>query len=249
MSEYFNKYNRIQLTPAIEARRQQYLPEIQKQAAAAGIPWRLLDMVVAHESMYQTIRGKAPSSSGRAPDEFGITQLRPDTARGLGLRVDKDVDERGDPAKSIGASAKYLAGFYKQSGGDWGLTGVGYNSGTIKGINRGPSAPIYHDYLKAGQTAYQNEVTGRQDPRLFDPASPMYKQAPQPAGDAAIGSMFGISAPQQEPFLMPEQPKLRPNLMDVPPIAHVNYTTKPSDFILNVAFGGDPSRGKRTSFA
>jgi Transglycosylase SLT domain len=244
MSEYFRRYNRFQLTPALEARRQQFLPEIQKQAAAAGIPWRLLDMVVAHESGYQTIRGTVPTAKGKAPDEFGITQLRPATARMLGLRVDAEVDERGDPAKSIAASAKYLAGFYKQAGGDWGLTGVGYNSGTIKGINRGPSAPIYNEYLKAGQAAYQNEVPGRGDPRAFDPA---YAQQ---TADATLGAQFGMgSAPDLPTFNMPVAAPQKNTGMDVPPVARVNYNPKPSDYILNIAFGGDPIRGQRSTFA
>lgn len=245
MSEYFNRYQNWQRTPALEARRQQYLPEIQKAAAANGIPWRLLDMVIAHETGYKTIRGTVPTSSGKPPDEFGIAQLRPATARMLGLRVDAEVDERADPAKSIGGAAKYLAGFYNQSRGDWGLAGVGYNSGTIKGINRGPSAPIYNDYLRAGQQMYQNEQPAqwqpRQDPRTAE-------QGAQAGADVALNAAFGV-APDLESFMMPEPKPQKHSGMDVPRPVKVDYNPKPSDYILNIAFGGDPTRGKRSSFA
>jgi hypothetical protein len=45
---------------------------------------------------------------------LGLTQLMPDTARDLDLRVDAQVDERLDAAKNIYAGARYLRAMYER---------------------------------------------------------------------------------------------------------------------------------------
>lgn len=59
----------------------------------------------------------------------GPWQLMPETARQLGLVVNKYKDERTDYYKSTHAAAKYLKILYDQLGGDWLLVIAGYNGG------------------------------------------------------------------------------------------------------------------------
>ena len=58
----------------------------------------------------------------------GPWQLMPATARALGLKVSKRVDERVDYYKSTHAAAKYIKDLYKEFG-DWLLVIAAYNGG------------------------------------------------------------------------------------------------------------------------
>ncbi|MDB5251890.1 MAG: lytic transglycosylase [Flaviaesturariibacter sp.] len=59
----------------------------------------------------------------------GPWQLMPETARELGLRVNRKVDERTDYAKSTRAAAKHLNALYKEFN-DWLLVIAAYNTGS-----------------------------------------------------------------------------------------------------------------------
>lgn len=59
---------------------------------------------------------------------LGVFQLMPKTARGLGLEVDKSVDERKDPEKNIRAGLTYLKQNFERFG-DWGLATWAYHAG------------------------------------------------------------------------------------------------------------------------
>ena len=67
----------------------------------------------------------AVSRSGPA----GLWQFTPTTARGMGLRVGKGIDERKDPLKSTRAACEYLLRLNDEVGGDWLTTIAAYGMG------------------------------------------------------------------------------------------------------------------------
>jgi membrane-bound lytic murein transglycosylase D len=70
------------------------------------------------------LKTSATSNVGAA----GPWQFMPSTARGLGLRVNRSVDERRDFVKSTHAAARYLANLYSTYN-DWLLVIAAYNGG------------------------------------------------------------------------------------------------------------------------
>ncbi len=70
----------------------------------------------------------------------GPWQLMPQTARDLGLKVNKKVDERKNYYKSTRAAALYLRDLYNELG-DWLLVIAAYNTGT---------ANVYHAIHRSG---------------------------------------------------------------------------------------------------
>jgi len=80
---------------------QPYSALIASAAATQGVDGRLLAALTWSESAF---RPNAVSRAGAA----GMTQLMPGTARGLGLRVDGEVDQRFDPEINLNAGARYL---------------------------------------------------------------------------------------------------------------------------------------------
>jgi membrane-bound lytic murein transglycosylase D len=74
----------------------------------------------------------------------GPWQLMPQTARDLGLKVNRNVDERKNYVKSTRAAALYLRDLYKQLG-DWLLVIAAYNTGT---------ANVYHAIHRSGSRSF-----------------------------------------------------------------------------------------------
>lgn len=70
----------------------------------------------------------------------GPWQFMPETARGYGLKVSRQVDERRDYVKSTNAAAKYLKSLYNEFG-DWLLVIAAYNGG---------SGVVYNAMKKSG---------------------------------------------------------------------------------------------------
>jgi membrane-bound lytic murein transglycosylase D len=76
------------------------------------------------ESTYRPIpsRGDQPA---------GMWQLMPDTARGAGLLIRKDYDERLDALASTDAALDLIAAYYKEFA-DWRLADMAFNSGEFR---------------------------------------------------------------------------------------------------------------------
>jgi hypothetical protein len=106
----------------IYQRKQQYWPMLARELETVGLPEEM-GYVVWIESHFDPA-ARSPMGS------FGLWQLSPPVARSYGLRVDAEVDERGDPAKDTRAAARCFADLLAQFGADsFMLALASYNSG------------------------------------------------------------------------------------------------------------------------
>jgi hypothetical protein len=109
----------------IQRDKRKLWPIIRDELAAFGLP-ETLGYLAWFES------GMNPSAQNSF-GSGGLWQMRVDTARKYGLRVDGTVDERFDPVKSSHAAAHLLADDFAEFGGDATLIAVvSYNLGENK---------------------------------------------------------------------------------------------------------------------
>lgn len=95
----------------VEAKLQEY-----------NLPKELMAVPLMESGYQNLLPSKRPQWSA------GIWQFIPPTAKVFGLKIDKEVDERLDLAKSTDAAARFLNSLYGQFH-DWRLATLGYNSG------------------------------------------------------------------------------------------------------------------------
>ncbi len=109
------------------AQLQQSLPLmiwVQEAAERAGVPGEFVLLPLV-ESSYN------PAEPGRRGDPAGMWQIMPQTARTLGLTVNRDYDGRLDPA----ASTQVVLAMLKEYGSelhDWRLVDMAFNAGEYK---------------------------------------------------------------------------------------------------------------------
>ncbi len=118
------------------ARLPVYESMVRRRFEAAGLPPDLVYLGLI-ESGYSNVA----VSRSRAT---GMWQFMRGTARWIGLRVDRWVDERRDPVKATDAAARYLSLLTQQFGGSHFLAAAAYNGGpgrVSRGLSRlGPMA-------------------------------------------------------------------------------------------------------------
>jgi len=109
-----------------------YFNLIENILSEYGLPKELKYLAVIESNLKRTARSKVGA--------VGPWQLMPQTARDLGLKVNRNVDERKNYVKSTRAAALYLRDLYNDLG-DWLLVIAAYNGG---------SANVYHAIHRSG---------------------------------------------------------------------------------------------------
>lgn len=133
-------------------RMHRYLPQIRKILQAEGVPDDFVYLALA-ESLLSQVTSPAGAS--------GFWQLMPDTARGYGLLVNSEVDERYHVQKATVAACRYLKSARKRLG-SWTLAAAGYNRG-VAGIQRALAKQGVSSYYDL----YLNDETWRYMSRIL----------------------------------------------------------------------------------
>ena len=116
------------VTRATYQRKLRYWPIIQRELTALELP-EVMGYVAWQESNF------TPTATSRAGAR-GMWQMMPATARGYGLRVDRQVDERVNVRKQSRAAARHLANLLGEFGEDaFMLVMASYNRGE-NGVRR-----------------------------------------------------------------------------------------------------------------
>ncbi len=102
-------------------RGSKYLPFIQEEFRAQGLPLDLAYIPLIESSFKNTARSRVKAQ--------GMWQFMRMTGLEHGLTQDWYIDERSDPEKATKAAAQYLKSLGKMFGSDWHLAMASYNGG------------------------------------------------------------------------------------------------------------------------
>ncbi|MFB9864256.1 lytic transglycosylase domain-containing protein [Rufibacter immobilis] len=127
-------------------RMQRYLPEIERLLKENDIPADFVYLSLA-ESLFSQVTSPAGAS--------GFWQLMPDTARGYGLLVNAEVDERYHVEKATKAACRYLKSAKKKFG-SWTNAAASYNRG-MNGLDRA----LEQQKVSSFYDLYLNDETSR----------------------------------------------------------------------------------------
>lgn len=127
-------------------RMQRYMPEIERMLKENNVPDDFKYLALA-ESLF----GQVTSSAGAS----GFWQLMPDTARGYGMIVNNEVDERFHVQKSTLAACRYLKSA-KERFGSWTDAAASYNRGMA-----GLSQAFKQQKVDSYYDLYLNDETSR----------------------------------------------------------------------------------------
>ena len=127
-------------------RMERHLPLIEKLLRENGIPDDFKYLALA-ESLFGNVTSQAGAS--------GFWQLLPETAKGYGLRINEEVDERFHAAKATVAAAGYLKQAKSQFG-NWTSAAASYNRG-MNGLQTALSKQRVSSYYDL----YLNDETSR----------------------------------------------------------------------------------------
>lgn len=137
---------------------QPYFNLIENILTQYGLPKELKYLAVIESNL----KSSAVSRVGAK----GPWQLMPQTARDLGLKVNRNIDERKNYVKSTRAAALYLRDLYNQLG-DWLLVIAAYNSGVanvVHAIHRSGSRDFWdlENYLPLESRLHVKRFIGTQ---------------------------------------------------------------------------------------
>jgi len=139
-------------------RSDRYSAFVQETFAAAGIPRDLHHLAMVESGYQPTVRSHAGA--------VGMWQFMSATGRGMGLRIDDQVDERMDPVRSTRAAARHLRDLHGDFGGSWALAAAAYNAGGGR-ISRGLASYGARDFWDLAARGNLAQETRRYVPRLY----------------------------------------------------------------------------------
>jgi membrane-bound lytic murein transglycosylase D len=146
--------------------------ELQLVRTTGGPYFNLIEAILTQYDLPRELKYLAVIESNLKPSAVsragaaGPWQLMPQTARDLGLKVNRNVDERRNYYKSTRAAALYLKDLYNQLG-DWLLVIAAYNTGTnnvYRAIHRSGSRNFWdlQDYLPAESRSHVKKFIATQ---------------------------------------------------------------------------------------
>lgn len=98
----------------------EFIPTLREMFLKEGVPQEILFLAMTESEFSLTAKSNKKA--------VGIWQFMPKTAEIMGLKINKEIDERRDPIKSTAAAIAYLKEL-KADFGKWYLAAIAYNCG------------------------------------------------------------------------------------------------------------------------